>query len=166
MPANYQVRLNRTLNVTTSSPDVADDIFALINKLGYFQLADSTNLNQSWVYGVSQVSTCLFQGTEGYWGLTPKLRCVDGTLSGCDANNGDPADGTAVRACGVATLGALSGDVADGTLRIVSTGGLESRPPPANATLTDEEQNEARAVRLSGTVAVVVLAVVGCAVML
>ena len=167
MPGSYEVRLNRTLNVTTSSSDVADGVFDLIEDLGYFETGERVNLDQTWVYSTSQVSTCLEQGEAGWWGFTPTLRCVDGTLSGCDAEKGDPADGTAIRACGVAMY---QDGWADGTLAVVKTNGLEvDRPPPANATLTKEDkkqENGARAISLGGTIYAVTLAGLGFAMLL
>jgi hypothetical protein len=166
MPADFQVRVNRTLNVTTSSSEAADDIFSLAAIFSYFQIKDTTNLDQSWVYGIGQASTCLRQGQAAYWIFIPTSRCVEGTLSGCDTGNGDPANGTAVRACGVATL--AGSDSADGTLNVVQSGELE-RPSPANATLsscestgsTGHAQSEAEAVRLTGMAIVGMLAAVG-----
>ena len=163
IPEGYQARVNRSINGSISSVDVADGIFSLIKDMGSFQLGDERiNIKQSWVYPVSQVSTCLNPGMAGYWGFMPTLRCVDGTLSGCDPSDGDPDDGTAVRACAVSTL--VNG-IVDGTLSVVQEAGLvEERPPPANATLTEQEKNEkneARAVRMSGMAVMVSLGVVG-----
>ena len=168
-PENYQVRVNRTLNITTSDVSVADGIFNLIEGGTPFSMTGRANLNQSWVYPIGGVSSCLSEGMSGFWGFTPKLRCVDGVLSGCSTDDGDPVDGTSVRACGVAVL--VNG-IVDGTLSIVY-GGEGDRPPPPNATLTDEDRaqsddqlsNEAMAMRWS-TAAVVVSIVAMAAEML
>lgn len=169
-PEYYQIRVNRTLNITTGDIKVEDGIFELIDGLGYFGRPDSTSLNQSWVYHSPAISTCLEKGQAGWWGFTSTLRCVDGVLSGCNSTGGGPADGTSVRACGVA----LTNDIVEGTVDFVTGTGVENEAAPPNATLTDQDKdrkddgraNDAGVLRWSSSAVILSVIAVGFGMML
>ena len=122
--------MNRTLNTTTSGVKIEDGIFELIDGLGYFGSPSRVDLNQSWVYPLSHVSACFDEGVAAWWAFTPTLRCVDGVLPGCKANEGDPVDCATVRTWGV---GVLTNGVVDGTIEFVVGTGVETETALPNA---------------------------------
>ena len=133
--SNFLVRVNRTLNVTTSS-DAANSLFQVARSS--FSSALKVNLNQSWVYSSSGIGTCLNQGDAGYWAFTPTYVCTQGVFSDC-SGDGYPSSGTAVELCAVKMLSDGRVPHADGYINVVRTFGIAPEPAPTNATLTPEQ---------------------------
>lgn len=131
-PSDYYIRVNRTLNLTTS-PETAQGIFDMVAALDTRWPAD---FNQSRTWRVPGIGACLSEGEAGYWGMTPVTACVDGSVTGC--GDGGPPDGTVVRACGVRVFpGANSTEQPVGDLRWVQTSGVQAGKLPPSEEAND-----------------------------
>ncbi|KAG9604621.1 hypothetical protein KCU77_g680, partial [Aureobasidium melanogenum] len=83
----------RLLNDSLPDESITNDIFALV--------VSQTNINfeESVSDDISAVTQMFEHGTAGYAVFWPDLRCVNGTLSGCQTGNDTYRDWTIIQAC-------------------------------------------------------------------
>lgn len=138
MPLEYYVRVNSSLNISVSSDTDLRNIFNLakLNVSQFDSNVASTDLNVTMVHQLTSVSTCLRNGTAGYWAFTPTLNCVQGVLHGCTGDT-SALDGMPITVCGAKMLSHDYGSY-DGFINVVYTNGvpLNGAAAPPNATMT------------------------------